>query len=196
MSDAIFPATPGLTWPVKKSPEFNTTVNTAQGGAESRIANWSAPKWHFELVYEFLRDASTLAELQTLRGFFLARQGQFDSFLFFDQNDNQVSNQLFGVGDGVTTQFQLVRNCDGQYVEPVKGITAAPSITVAGIATTAFTWSTLGMITFAAAPAAGAQLVWSGTFYFRVRFEMDRADFENFMSGFWEVKSLKLVTAK
>lgn len=196
MSDAIFPVTPGLTFPVKKSPEFSTIINTADGGGESRIAKWSAPKWHYELIYEFLRDGSAYLEQQQLLGFFLARQGKFDSFLFFDPTDNKVSNQVFGVGDGTTTQFQLVRNFGGAFVEPVRGITAAPTITEAGNATTAFTWVPSGLVTFTSAPAAGAVLAWSGVFFFRLRFDMDKADFEQFMSGLWEVKSLQLVTPR
>lgn len=196
MSDAIFPTLRGWAYPMNCAPEFKTSVNTSDTGTESRVSKWSAPKWHYELVYEGLDDtAGASAELQTLQAFFLAREGQYDTFLFLDQTNNAVSGQPFGQGDGTTASFQLVRSLSG-FVEPVYGIVAAPVITVNGVATTAFTWTTTGMITFAAPPAKGALVVWSGSYYMRVRFETDSQEFQNFLAGEWGVQSLKLMSTQ
>ena len=198
MSDAIFPTLPGLTFSVTRRPEFKTVVNIAASGRESRIAQWSSPLWHYELIYSVLRDGAVipaLPELQALQGFYLARQGRFDTFLFLDPDDSIVAGQRFGTGDGSTTSYQLVRSNAG-FIEPVNGIISPPAITISGSATTAFGWTTSGLITFASAPAAGAALVWSGTFYRRCRFETDDLAFEKFMAGLWVVKSLKMVTVK
>ena len=40
-------------------------------------------------------------------GFFNARKGSFDNFLFDDPTDDTASSQNFGTGDGVTANFQL-----------------------------------------------------------------------------------------
>ena len=52
-------------------------------------------------------------------GFFLARGGQFDDFLLNESDltqrleDSVFSGQPIGAGDGVTKNFQLVRNFGG-----------------------------------------------------------------------------------
>lgn len=196
MSNAIFPSLPGIEIHAIKTPEWSTSIQRTVSGKELRAANWSYPKWHFTVGFEVLR-AGAEAELQTLVGFYNQRQGSFDSFLFFDPEDNSVSNQLFGYGDGVTTQYQLVRTMGG-FVEPVRAISGAPTIKVndvtsgAGYSVNAST----GMLTFTAPPADGAVLTWSGGFYFRVRFARDSADFERFLYGLWQLKKLEMVSEK
>jgi len=194
MSDAVFPTLPGLAWSVGKTPEFSTIVKTAVNGGETRISLWSAPRWHFKLKYELLRDDAT-AELKTLAGFFLQRQGQFDDFLYLDPDDNAVCNQLVGTGDGVTSTFTCLRNFGG-YLEPVGMVdqNRPTAFTVAGQAAAA----TLSgnKATFVTAPAAGAPVMGSFGFYFRVRFAADTADFEQFMHQLWELQSCELVSVK
>lgn len=197
MSNALFPVLPGLSFSVKRSPEWKTIVNTAASGKESRIALWSAPRWNYELVYEFLRDNAT-AELHTLLGFFLQRQGRFDSFLFQDPDDNTISGQSMGLGDGTTTSFAAVRMLGG-FVEPVIIDLTQPATWFVGGVATAVTYNdpaTPTAMTFAAAPAAGAAITGSFSYLFRLRFDMELVDFEKFMSGLWEVKSLKMVGVK
>ena len=52
-------------------------------------------------------------------GFFLARGGQFDDFLLNESEltqsleDSVFTGQPIGTGDGVTKNFQLVRNFGG-----------------------------------------------------------------------------------
>src|SRR5712664_3102234 len=114
MGQAIFPVLAGLMWDVVKSPRWNTKVQSSVSGKETRIQFQSAPIYKWQLKYELLR-ASALQELQTLIGFFNARQGRFDSFLFSDPSDNAVTAHGFGVGDGATTAFQLQRRQLGNY---------------------------------------------------------------------------------
>jgi uncharacterized protein (TIGR02217 family) len=194
MSNAIFPTLPGLAWSVSKAPEFSTIVTTAANGTETRIALWSTPRWRFKLGYEMLRD-NALNELKTLAGFFLQRQGQFDSFLYLDPDDNAVTNGFLGTGDGTTTSFQCVRNFGG-FAEPITNLSGNPTVFVNGVSATNWTVSSSGLITFATAPATGAVLTVSFAFYFRVRFATDNADFEKFMWQLWEMKSCELVSVK
>ncbi len=48
-----------------------------------------------------------------------------------------------------------------------------------------------GAITFAAAPASGAALAWTGCFAFLCRFDGDDLDFEQFMANLWKADSVK-----
>lgn len=121
MSNAVFPALPGLAWPIRKSPVWRTKSTESESGRQFTVRKMLYPLWHFSLPMEFLRAKAAYAELQSLVGFINARGGRFDDFLYLDPDDNTVTHQLFGVGDGATTQFQLVRPFGG-FVEPVYGI--------------------------------------------------------------------------
>lgn len=156
------------------------------------------PLWKYTLTYEVLRDDTVNNELKTLAGFFLARQGQYDSFLFTDPDDSAVTAQSFGTGDGTTLAFQLIRTYGG-FAEPVQNVNGAPSIYVAGAlktVTTDYTISSTGLVTFTVAPTAGQALTWTGSYYQRCRFLMDAADFEKFMRQLWELKKIQFQTVK
>ncbi|OQW33939.1 MAG: hypothetical protein A4E20_11970 [Nitrospira sp. SG-bin2] len=143
-----------------------------------------------------LRSLGAFTELQQIVGFYNARNGAYDDWLFNDLYDNTCSLQLFGTGNGVTTAFQLARTY-GTYVEPVRAINTLTQVRVNGTATGAYTHdASTGVITFTTAPGAGQSLDWSGTFYWRCRFLDDHADFSMFMEGLSELKSLKFRTLK
>jgi hypothetical protein len=123
MSNAVFPVLPGLVWDVKKTPQWSTKLQQAASGKELRLSYYSWPIYKYTLAYEVLRQASAYLELQTLAGFFNARQGKFDSFLFQDPNDNAVTAHGFGMGDGTTTAFQLQRTAAGpRQADAISGI--------------------------------------------------------------------------
>ncbi|TDR82211.1 DUF2460 domain-containing protein [Paludibacterium purpuratum] len=198
MSNAVYPVLAGLAWPVKRTPEWNTRVQKTASGRELRAQFYSYPRYTYELQYEFLRGDQKNAEFQALMGFFNARGGQFDTFLFDDQCDDTVpasAPQQFGIGDGSSTTFQLARAVGG-YVEPVLAINGTPTILISGAATSAFTVQANGMIQFASPPPAGAPLTWSGQFYWVVRFAQDTVDFEEFAYNFWRLNKVQLITVK
>ena len=89
----VFPSLPGLTWNVVKAPTFQTRIQRAVSGRESRTLDYPYPLWQFTLVFEFLRDnpAAGYDELRTLMGFFMLAQGAFGSFLFQDPTDYTVT---------------------------------------------------------------------------------------------------------
>lgn len=194
MSNAIFPDLPGLTWDITRTPEFSTTMVTGADGGETPIANWAYPLWRWTLVYEILRDDAT-DELRTLMGFFLNRYGKADDFLFDDVTDNAVVGQQLGIGDGSTTGYQCIRAFDG-FVEPVKNLKSAPTVYLNGIETTAWTISDSGLITFTAPPASGAIITADLSYYWRVRFDLDAAEFNQFAYQLWEFQECKLVSKR
>lgn len=194
MSNAVFPVLAGLKFDSVKSPGFSTKIQRAVSGRELRAAFMAYPLWTFKLVYEVLRDDAENNELKTLVGFFTARQGSFDSFLYTDPSDNAVTAQGFGTGNGVATQFQLIR-AYGSFIEPVMNLNGTPSIYINGVLKTAGTDYTIsaGMVTFAAAPANAAALTWTGSYYYRCRFLHDSVDFSQFVSNLWELKKCEFV---
>lgn len=195
MSNDIFPTLAGLDWNASRSPEFSTQAKRAVSGKELRGAFRQYPLWNFNLSYNVLRDDLENNELRALAGFFLVRKGMFDSFLYTWEADSTVTDQGFGIGDGVTTSFQLVRSFGG-FVEPVQNVNAITSIKKAGAVQTNpanYTIDATGWVTFAAAPAAGAVLTWSGSYYYRVRFLIDAAEFSEFLQDLHELKKLSFV---
>jgi hypothetical protein len=126
MSEAVFPVMPGLTWNIKKTPEWKTAIQESVSGKELAAAFMTYPRWTYSLAYEFLRTGS-YSELESLVGFFNARMGKFDTFLFEDPDDHNVTAQQFGTGDGVTTSFGLIRTYGG-FSEPVQSLNGAPLV--------------------------------------------------------------------
>lgn len=196
MSNEIFPTLPGLAWSVVKTPTWNTRVQQAVSGKEVRTAYRLRPIWKFTLTYEFLRGANGYTEYQTLLAFFNKRMGSFDSFLLRDASDGTVTAQAMGIGDGVTKTFKVMHQIGG-WLEPVGAITGDFQPFINGTAQSfpsQFTTPSLNAdsVTFAIAPAAGASITWTGTFYYRVRFAKDELEFDQFMKDFWLLKKCEL----
>jgi uncharacterized protein (TIGR02217 family) len=215
MSDPpVFPSLPGCGWSVTKAPRFQTRTQKAVSGRQLRIADQQSPIWTFTLTFPLLRDAhDTRAgsgvglgigydELRTLAGFFLAAQGAYGTFLFADPSDNQVTGQPTATGDGTTTAFPIVRSF-GAFAEPLPAainktgnallVYVNGVLQTSGVGTSSrFGFTTLAdTITFAAAPAAGAAIAASFSYYFLCHFTDDAMNFENFMLQVWQAKSVK-----
>ena len=202
MSNVVFPVLPGLTWPFVKQPMFQTKVQRAVSGKEYRAAFMQYPLWTYTLYFNFLRDLVSLPELQELMGFFNARQGSFDNFLFNDPDDYTVTDQLFGVGTaGGQTVFPLVRTLGAggftandlvQNVHAMVNVKDNGSTIPPTSGSPHYTIDSVGNITFSAAPTSGHTLTWSGTFYYRCRFLQDVQDFGKIMmnpagGGIWDL---------
>src|SRR5258706_7970649 len=93
-----------MTW----RPGFRTRIRESVSGSEVRASDRVYPKHKLNLAFEFLRSGAD-QELQKIVGLFLANHGAFDTFLISHPEDNAVTDQLFGIRDGVTTQYLLNR---------------------------------------------------------------------------------------
>lgn len=197
MSNALFPTLPGLKPTVGLAPRFATTTQRALSLRELRAQLARYPLWDVSLEYEFLRQGNGHVEMDTLRGFFLARGGSFDSFLFAAPGDTSVTDQQFGIGDGTTTAFQLVRTLGAAghtFTEPVNNLNGAATIKKAGVTQgSGYSINSTGLVTFTTAPTSGQSLTWSGAYYWRVRFTKDEADLRKFLEGLWDLRRLDLV---
>ena len=192
MSDEYLPSLPGLSWSVFKKPKFNTAVQTSASQSELRASFSATPIYEYSLTYDVIRDTAAHDELRTMAGFFMARRGRFDSFLFNDSSDNAATDQLFGVGDGLEVEFQLVRSYGGFTEKVANGLTIT-QVTVDNSPTTAYTVSPTGLVTMNSAAGAGQLLRWSGTYAYRCRFKADLAEFENFMRNLWSNKAVEFL---
>ncbi len=200
MAPPIFPTLKGLTLPSKRSgPIFDTAKEDSVSGRSARYARRVNPKWSWELSFDAIPfnfpgavPSAMQADFSVLAGFFAQLYGGALPFYYLDPDDNAVvTPQNFGTGDGTTTAFQLVRVIGG-FTEKVVYVTGQ-TVYVNGVAKTAgtdYTIGTTGIVTFAAAPAAGAALTWKGTFYFLCEMDDDKIDFDRIMTGMYQASKL------
>jgi hypothetical protein len=177
-------------------PLFNTRVATAVSLNEFRASFSASPIYQMKLSYDVLRDqtinSTVYDEWRPLIGFFLARQGKFDSFLYEHPDDHTATAQSFGTGDGLTANFSLVRTL-GSFTERVANVNVITEVSVNNTPTSNYTISSVGTITFNTPPADAATLDWTGTYYYRCRFTNDEQEFNQFMSRLWDAKSVELL---
>lgn len=195
MSQLVYPSLPGLAWPVRRTPVWNTVQKRTASGRlfTARLADY--PWYRIRLSYEFLRQRGNLDEYQTLLGFFNRVGGAADNFLFEDIDDRTVTGQVIGVGDGSTRKFQLVREFGG-FVEPVYGLQGPPAMKLGSTAVSGATYTVddYGLVNFNTAPASGVQISWSGDYFWRCHFAKDSVDFDKFMHDLFSAGTVDLET--
>jgi hypothetical protein len=191
----VFPTLAGLTWPVKKAPVFNNTRVAANWGRRSVVPNRVLPIWSYELEFSILRSEAGFLEFQQLLNVYLKTFGGALYFNFNDVNDNAVTLEPSGTGDGTSTAFELVRALPTVgFAEPVRSFNGTPHIFVNG--TEVFNWSidATGIVNFTGPPGAGAVITWTGAYYWLCRFDEDMLPLSNFVKNWWECKSVKFST--
>ena len=200
------PALPGLAWSRHKKPGFATRVAQHVSGREVRVALMAYPLYEFEANYNGLTSSANptaaqaglgASSLQSLMGFFLQLQGQFGTFLYTDPDDNAVTSQFLGEGDGTTTSFAMGRTFGG-WNEPVGWVTSIANVYLNGTvqSPSAYSLTTPNALTFHAAPGAGVAIAADFSYAFQCRFLDDDLDFEEFMSNLWKPGSVKFRSVK
>lgn len=197
-----FPSLPGVGFPVKKTRIWSTEVSKHVSGRQVRKANYAYPIYQFELVVEGLDQNSQFPGLsnesyQALMGLYLQVQGQFGTFLYSDPDDNSVSEQPEGTGDGSTTSFTLYRTFGG-VDDPVGWVTSLENVYLDGVlqATDTYSLATPNTLVFNTAPLAGVEITVDMQFAFNCHFLADDQEFEEFMSGLYDISSLKFESVK
>lgn len=199
MSDLIFPTLRGMDSALTKTPTHNTLrVKSPLTGYEVRGKLRAYPLYAFKLTFNYLLDKlnDKNSDLKTLMGFYNRVGGSFDNFLLQDPDDNTVTNQVIGIGDGTTNVFHLVKTM-GEYTEPVYGVIPNDiEIYINSVRTTLVTVNTHGTVSFGSGqvPHMDDVISWSGPFYYRVIFDEDSNDFERLFRGVWDLKDLKFLT--
>lgn len=212
----VYPTVRGLTFPVKRTPTFDTFVQAASNKTEVRLAYYRNPLWRWELTYNYLKDnpndlisGAVDTDLVQLQGFYLQMGGKLGTFLYDDVQPgtlpgagpwDSVSGQPIGTGDGATTIFQLIRTTGG-FTEFIQAPYTNPQPTVyrngvAAVYGTDFSVNNIGQITFASAPASGVAITADFSYYWPVRFDDDSLDFDEFMFQLWELNTVKLVQVR
>jgi len=194
----VFPALPGLVYPLPRTTSWDTIKNDAISGKRVRFSNRSYPIYKYELIFGdtgFLRSSAAFPEWQLLTGFLNQLIGGVGLFLYNDPNDNTAATQAFGTGDGASTVFQLARALGG-FTEPVFFPNVITDVKIDGVIAAGYGVTPYGAITFSSPPNAGAALTWDGSFYWGCRLDEDEHMFSNIMLHLFELRSLKFSTEK
>ena len=197
MPDIFSP--PNVGYPVKRERLNQTIVKAAPSGQRWRSPVRSYPTLRWTLPFEALTTLGSYQGLsaqtqQYLEGFFVDQIGPFNEWLFQDvyTPDYQLSAAQIGLGDGVSTNFTVCRAWRNTH-EPVGYVRSADvsSVTVAGASTGAWSITSPNILTLSTAPAIGASVAISCSYFWRCTFTEDVAEFEEFMQQLFETRALR-----
>ncbi len=187
--------------------ERRTDVVTLASGHEQRNARWRFARRRWQVGYGL----KTMDDLHAVIVFFEARRGRLHAFRFRDWVDWKScpplreatpTDQELGTGDGVTTTFQLVKRYGDAANAEVRRITrpvpGSVRVAIDGAELTGgFTVDhATGVVTFDAAPAAGALVTAGFEFDVPARFDADdlRLDLESYRHG--QAPDIEIVEVK
>ncbi|MEL6287249.1 MAG: DUF2460 domain-containing protein [Pseudomonadota bacterium] len=170
-------------------PERRTQIVTLGSGHEERNARWADSRRTYNAGY----GVRTVDDLHEIIAFFEERRGSLHGFRWRDHADwrsqapgRSISplDQTIGVGDGVRTEFQLVKQYGRDFAPHVREITkpidGSVRIALDGIETTepdAFSVDAgTGVVTLSVAPAPDVIVTAGFDFDVPVRFASDRLE--------------------
>jgi uncharacterized protein (TIGR02217 family) len=190
-------------------PERRTDIVSLSSGFEERNTPWS----HSRRRYDAGAGMRSLDDVSEVLNFFEGRRGQMFGFRWKDWADFKScvpsqtvarGDQTIGIGDGLRTEFQLVksyRSGEGSYSRPItKPVSGSVVVAIGGDdqqeAVHYEVDLTTGMITFATPPNAGRDVTAGFEFDVPVRFDTDRihTSVANFQAG--DVPSIPVVEVR
>ena len=199
----------GLSIGSSGGPERRTEIVTLVNGFEERNSPWA----HSRRRYDAGAGMLSLDDFAALIAFFEARRGQLHGFRWKDWADYKTClpsqsvsamDQEIGVGDGLTTVFQLRKTYTSggsaytrDLVKPVAG---SVKVAVAGVVQTLPAEFTVeearGIVTLNLPPALGAVVTAGCEFDVPVRFDTDRisASIASFQAG--EVPAVPVIEVR
>jgi uncharacterized protein (TIGR02217 family) len=171
-------------------------------GHERRNSAWADARLSYDVAPGICSDA----ELGILLAFFRARRGPAIGFRLRDPFDNSsggmtkipsANDQPLGIGDGLKTQFQLIKNYGEEDFAQSRRITrpAENSILIAVNGQISQAWMLVGggIIAFTVAPPTGAIITAGFLFDVPVRFADDRIEISRFSNEAGEMPSVPLI---
>src|SRR5579863_1450271 len=198
----IFPTLP-VGFPVTVKPIMANVVGQIPVGRDMRAPEQTLPIWEIDLNFEELRDQTqNSAPYSELAGFtdfmqlaqlFLGSVGQYGQFLFDAPWDDSRADQVIATGDGTTKTFFMVRTWGyGQlgFTEPVGAVNSVLNVKINGTILSPTLWTIVdrNILTFATAPANGAIITSTFSYYYRCQWTEDQQQYEEFFKDRWTIK--------
>jgi uncharacterized protein (TIGR02217 family) len=178
-------------------PERRTEIVTTASGHEQRNTRWADSRRRYNAGF----GVKSLNDIHEVVAFFEERRGRLHAFRWKDHVDFKscapmnaiaATDQVLGIGDGVTDTFQLVKRYGSGLRDHIrvisKPVAASVVVAVDGALTVNFTLdATTGIVTFLAGsiPGAGAEVTAGFSFDVPVRFDTDQLSINltNFAAG-------------
>lgn len=185
MSNEVFNFT--LDTPFEEDIRYLTVVSEGESGKEQRYQKWLRPKRTFRVKL----DARQLTETNQIWRFYTRRKGSFDTFLFQNPNENPVTAETVGSGDGARSVFYLGQSVDfatGDLIVVSGSETITRSVKGTGdyLSFSAYTIDyPVGQITTNAPLPSGDVIRANYNFQYRVRFKDDNLSREAFTGELW-----------
>lgn len=177
-------------------PMFQTTIVSLSSGGEQRNQDWSEQRCEFNVGYGI----STVDDLREVMAFFYARRGRARGFRFRDWTDYQLTNEPIDTGDGIETDFQIIKTYESSgpfsYGRRItRPVANTLEVYLDGVlqAGSAYDLLTGGIISFDTPPGNGVVISVTCEFDVPVRFDTDKFDLtlEAFEAGV--VQNLQIV---
>lgn len=203
--DVRFPL--GVSFGATGGPEWRNEIIALTSGLEQRNARWAQSRRHFDAG----TGVRSLSDLEEVLAFFEARRGSLHAFRFRDPFDHgssgietpvQASDQSIGVGDGLTSRFQLFKHYGDHKRLVTRPVPGSVQIAVNGVRKVAdldFTVDhSVGVVAFRpeAVPPQNAVVTAGFEFDLPARFDTDRltASITSFRAG--EIPSIPIIEVK
>ena len=187
-------------------PVRRTDIVTLASGREHRNSRWALSRRRYDAGL----GVRTIDALHAVVAFFEERRGRLTGFRFRDRTDWRSGppsqeptplDQRIGTGDGATSSFALAKAYGvgfAPYVRPIaKPVGGSVRVAVNGVEQTVgmgFTCDpTTGLVTFAAAPPAGAAITAGFSFDVPVRFDTDELDIDLSAFDAGEIPTIPLI---
>jgi uncharacterized protein (TIGR02217 family) len=157
-------------------PTFRTNIAELRSWREKRNADVDMARHEYSAPYQNISQEGW----REIRRMFFVCRGKLHSFRLRDPNDYQADQELFGIGDGVTSTFQLsnLSEADGVTYSRLVQLPVNPTIYVDGVEVAASVDLHTGEVEFGSnVPLLGEALTWSGFFDIKVRFDQDSLPF-------------------
>lgn len=182
-------------------PGYKTEITVVSSGYEFNNISWEQARHK----YDASMGVRSESELSDLIRFFHITRGKGHKFRYKDWLDYKscdidktptATDQVFGIGDGVTEEFQLIKTytydtlvgVDVNQRDIRKPVDTTILISIDNITTILYTIDyTTGIVTFDTPPPLNSVLKWGGEFDVPCRFDTDELplslDFYGYASG-------------
>lgn len=187
----VFPVATNMEFNSKKIEIWDSVIVKKTGsGRRKSLSRRAYPDWEIQASFVGL----TAEQRDSIAGFIAQHRGEHAEFLWLDPEEYQVTLGHIGVGDGLNTKFQLLRELDNRFIIPVTDYVSGTLEIWAGNVPVNVVSVTDGLATLESVPTSGAAVTATFQYYWRVAFDQGTFAWSNPFYDLYKFDTLKMVT--